>query len=116
MIASVTAASLNIVLNYIFISRFGYIAAGYTTLFCYFVQAIMDYIAMKHVIGRDVYNMKYIASLSVGVVAVALISNLVYSVPIIRIATILFLCTSCIAYRKKIFGLIVYLRDSRKAK
>lgn len=40
MIASVTGAILNIILNFIFIRLFGYRAAGYTTLACYMIYSI----------------------------------------------------------------------------
>ncbi|MCR5609723.1 MAG: oligosaccharide flippase family protein, partial [Lachnospiraceae bacterium] len=39
MIASVIGASLNILLNYIFLNIFGYYAAGYTTLVCYIIYS-----------------------------------------------------------------------------
>ena len=40
MVASCVAALSNVVLNYIFIAKYGYIAAGYTTLVCYVIYAI----------------------------------------------------------------------------
>lgn len=43
MIASCTAAILNLALNAFFIPSFGFAAAGYTTLFCYIVLAIMHF-------------------------------------------------------------------------
>ena len=49
MTASVLGALLNIVLNYFFIKRFGYIAAGYTTLICYIIYSICHYIFMNKV-------------------------------------------------------------------
>ncbi len=49
MIASVLGAVLNIILNYIFVPLCGYIAAGYTTLFCYIVYSLSHYIFMKKV-------------------------------------------------------------------
>lgn len=39
-IASIASAILNIVLNWIFIKRFGYFAAGYTTLVCYIFNCV----------------------------------------------------------------------------
>lgn len=44
IIASSVTAGLNIVLNYVFIHKFGYIAAGYTTFFCYSLLLIFHYI------------------------------------------------------------------------
>lgn len=52
MLASVVAAVLNVVLNYIFINSFGYIAAGYTTLVCFIIYSVGHYIFMKKVCDR----------------------------------------------------------------
>ncbi|MDO4418042.1 MAG: oligosaccharide flippase family protein [Eubacteriales bacterium] len=49
MAASVSGALLNIITNYIFIQRYGYYAAGYTTLFCYLVYAAGHYLMMNRV-------------------------------------------------------------------
>lgn len=49
MFASLIGAVMNIILNYIFIRSFGYIAAGYTTLVCYFIYCVMHYIFMRKV-------------------------------------------------------------------
>jgi O-antigen/teichoic acid export membrane protein len=44
-----TAGILNIVLNAIFISRYGYIAAAYTTLVSYFVMFLLTWITVKRI-------------------------------------------------------------------
>lgn len=49
MIASVVVAICNIFLNYFFINLYGFIAAGYTTLFCYIVYAALHYKFMKYI-------------------------------------------------------------------
>lgn len=49
MAASVTGAVLNFLLNMLFIPLFGYIAAAYTTLFCYFVFALCHYLFMNRI-------------------------------------------------------------------
>lgn len=48
-IGTLTSAIANIILNYIFIPICGYQAAGYTTLVCYLINAIMHYFFMKKV-------------------------------------------------------------------
>lgn len=58
MLASIFGAVLNIILNYIFINIFGYFAAGYTTLFCYIIYAIMHYMFMKKVCRENLENAK----------------------------------------------------------
>lgn len=48
-IGTFTSAVANIILNYIFIQLCGYQAAGYTTLVCYLLNAIMHYFFMRKV-------------------------------------------------------------------
>ena len=69
MIASTGAAIGNIILNYIFISLFGYIAAAYTTLVCYILLSILHYFFMMKIckqqqITESIYNAKLILTLS----------------------------------------------------
>lgn len=73
MIASIFASVSNIVLNFIFIKLFGYIAAAYTTLACYILLSIMHYIFMKKVLQENniiscPYNMKIIFGVSMIVI------------------------------------------------
>lgn len=56
-------AVLNIVLNFICIKLFGYVAAGYTTLICFCVYTFMHYYFMQKICkekldGRKPYNIK----------------------------------------------------------
>ena len=44
MVASIIAAVANIITNYIFIKLFGYLAAGFTTLFCNILMALGHYV------------------------------------------------------------------------
>ena len=53
MCTTVTAAISNILLNYIFIPRFGFLAAGYTTLASYILLAILSYFAMRKVCNSN---------------------------------------------------------------
>ena len=48
-IGTIVSAVTNVLLNYIFISIFGYQAAGYTTLICYIVNSGMHYYFMRKV-------------------------------------------------------------------
>ena len=108
MIGSLTAVVLNIVLNYIFIKQWGYMAAGYTTLFCYAVQALIDYIAMRKVVGRSVYNMKVVIALSAAVVAVSIASVFVYDNTIVRYSILSAVIILIIVFRKKIIAALKF--------
>jgi O-antigen/teichoic acid export membrane protein len=114
MIGSITATLLNIVLNYIFINEYGFIAAGYTTIFCYFVQALIDYFAMKKVVGESVYNMKVIAAMSVGIVVISLVSNLTYDYLIIRYVIAAVIVALGVIYRKKLMSLFAGMKKGKK--
>ncbi len=50
--ASVSAAVINIVLNWVFIPRLGYYAAGYTTLISYLFFAAANYCAMRRILKK----------------------------------------------------------------
>lgn len=52
-IATVSGAVLNILLNYIFIGKFGYYAAGYTTLICYIVFSLYHYYFMRKICKKE---------------------------------------------------------------
>ena len=79
-VASLIGALLNIMLNYIFINRYGYIAAAYTTLVCYIIFSICHYFFMKRILQKrniniKVYNYKalFVISLTVVIISVAIV-------------------------------------------
>ena len=69
MAASVLGAVFNIALNAIFIPRYGYFAAGYTTLLCYAIYIVGHYYFMrrinKTIIGEKVYKGKIIFAITI---------------------------------------------------
>lgn len=103
MIGSVFAMLLNVVLNYIFIPMFGYIAAGFTTLACYAIQAFIDYWAMRFVFKETVYDMKKICIMSVTMLAVSLVSAYLYDYSVARYVLIGFICSIIVLNRKIIY-------------
>jgi Membrane protein involved in the export of O-antigen and teichoic acid len=106
MVASVVSAVINILLNYLFIPIYGYVAAGYTTLFSYIIQVIIDYLAMKKIVKVKIYNEKLLTILSIAMVIISLFSNLLYNFTFIRYGVLLILVVLCIIYRDKIIKTI----------
>lgn len=106
MIGSVTATIANIVLNYIFIKKYGYYAAGYTTLVCYFIQALIDYICMKHIAKRQIYDMRYICILSLIVIIFVIILPIIYNYWIIRYCLLLVMIVLTCFKKKYIIDMI----------
>ena len=114
MFASITSVLVNFVLSYLLITNFGYLAAGYSTLICYFLQATIDYFAMKKLIKAEVYNMRYIGVLSLVVILIAIFSNLLYSWMIIRYAIIALLLALCFVFRKQIIKIFTDMRSNKQ--
>lgn len=89
MVASLLAAILNILLNYIFIKKYGYFAAGYTTLVSYIVYCFSHYffckiISKKHLGIICIYDQRFILILSSIIVLITLIFNFLYIYTLIR--------------------------------
>ena len=81
MIASISTGVLNIGLNYLFIPIYGYVAAGYTTLICYLLQAVMDYLVSYYFLRTNVYDMKYLVIISIMVIALSFGVLYIYQLP-----------------------------------
>lgn len=111
MFASVTAVIVNFVVGIILINKFGYLAAGYATLLCYFVQATLDYIAMRKVAGVNVYNMKLVGGLSLAVVLFAVFSSVLYSNIYLRYGIIVVLTTLMLVFSKKMLGIVKKMKQ-----
>lgn len=86
---SILSAVLNIILNYFAIKKWGYIAAGYTTLIAYIVFALCNYHYMRKICkdrigGESIYNIRILAVLSAGFLICVLLSAFIYSYPWLR--------------------------------
>lgn len=77
VIPSILCATLNLALNYIFISLCGYQAAAYTTFLCYALFCVIHYFFYKRVCrellgGKQLYDTKGILLISIGVIVVGI--------------------------------------------
>lgn len=84
MWATLFAAILNIITNYIFILKYGYIAAAYTTLFAYICYLAIHYYISHKLIGFYTIPRMYLALLLAIVALVATISLVSISNVIVR--------------------------------
>lgn len=88
-VVSVVCAIINVFLNYIYIPRYGFIAAGYTTLFCYILYSILHYCFMRRVCrrfmnGYQVYDVGTLVKMSVIIVIIGIAIIKLYDYMIIR--------------------------------
>lgn len=107
MYSSVLAAALNIILNIIFIKLFGYIAAAYTTLFCYTVYAVLHYLfaadtAKQNNILIPLFDRRLLALLASGVYILVVVVSLLYRHNVVRWSFIAIIFTISFLLRNKI--------------
>lgn len=119
MIASIIGAALNVLLNYIFIRKFGYVAAGYTTLFCYIVYSYAHYLLMNHICekmcnGERPYNSKKILLITVSFLWIGFFLLLTYNYPTVRYILIILAVVIIIIKRDKIKDIIKKIVKLRK--
>ena len=75
---SCIAAGINVLLNYIFIRRFGYIAAAYTTLLGYFILMILHYVTTVFILRKRIYNDAYYFIMLILTIAVGTLLCVLY--------------------------------------
>ena len=105
MLASIGGAILNIVLNYIGIKMFGYIAAAYTTLICYIAFDIFHYVLMTKICNKYLdkvkpYNTRKLILVTILFLIAGLILMSTYEHPVIRYSIIV-LCGIFIFIKRK---------------
>lgn len=105
-IGSVVSVCFNLILNYIFIRKYGYIAAGYTTLFCYIMQASIDYVGMRLVVGENIYDVGVIITLSIFVIMISILSQYIYNYPLYRYIIIATLIAFGLYNRRTLLNMI----------
>ena len=101
MTATLTAAAVNLVGNYIFIKAFGYIAAGYVTLISNLVLTAMHYRNARITEKAEIYDPRFSFLTVALVTAGCLLCNLIYPFMAVRYV--------CVA------ALLVYLWTQRKS-
>ena len=121
MIASVTAAATNIGLNAVFIPLFGFVAAGYTTLFSYMVLCVMHFIFTRQVCrekadGAQVLDLKLTIVLSLIVLGFIAFFTFLYSYIVLRYIVIALMLIVCFVYRKQAIKIFKEMKSAKKKK
>lgn len=114
MVATVTAAVVNLVLNYVCILHFGYLAAGYTTLISNLVLVGMHYINVRRIEKEPIYDGKFSLLMIVTVIGGCLLCNLLYGGVIMRYLLITALLVLMFLRRKNFFGALIAMKVERK--
>ncbi|MBQ8797322.1 MAG: oligosaccharide flippase family protein [Oscillospiraceae bacterium] len=108
---SIGAAVLNVVLNWVLIPIFGFVAAGYTTLVSYIVFAVWNYynvklIAKKKGIALDYFNIKALIGIFLIFTALSFLATALYELLIIRWCIIGAVLLALIIFHKKVIAFV----------
>lgn len=111
MFVSIFGAAINILLNYIFIPKFGFIAAGYTTVFSYIIFAISHYmlykiILKKNEISKSIFPDKSILIYSIIVLIAMTFCILLYKYNIVRYIIIAIIALLALIFHKKLIAFV----------
>lgn len=118
-VSTLTSAVVNIGLNFIFISLFGYQAAGYTTLVCYIVNSSIHYgcmtkICNQHLGGVRPYDLKILITITGLFIALGLAYIPTYSNIYVRYGLTFLIVLIVFAQRKRIVPVVrMMIADNR---
>ena len=107
MYPAMIAAVANLVLNYIFINAYGYMAAAYTTLFSYILMALFQGIWARKlckengIAGSSVFEDRKLILLACVTTVLCLLGIALYNFYIIRYLIIVLMAVLSIVFYKK---------------
>lgn len=118
-IASCVGAIANIALNYVFINLFGYVAAAYTTLFCYILFCFFHYCFMNIVLKkreyRKVYDIKVLIIISAFLLASTFVILALYQNTYARYGIIITAIIVIALFRNRIIEMSNHIAPASKA-
>ena len=107
MYPAIIAAGSNLVLNYIFIKAFGYMAAAYTTLFSYILMALFQRVWARKLCkengieGNAVFEDRKLVILAIATTLLSLLGIAMYKFYIIRYLSVVIMAVLSIVLYKK---------------
>ena len=110
MTATLTAAAVNLVGNYVFIKSFGYIAAGYTTLLSNLVLTAMHYRSARLIEPEEIYDPRFSLRSVALVTAGCLLCNLLYPFTLLRYILIVALLGFIVFKRKAVIDMLMGMK------
>ncbi len=110
MTATLTAAAVNLVGNYLCIRYFGYIAAGYTTLASNLVLTAMHYRNARRIEPEEIYDPKFSLAATVLVTAGCLVCNALYPFALVRYVLIAGLLALIVHKRRAVIQMLTAMK------
>lgn len=97
------AAAINIALNYLFIKKYGYVAAAYTTLVTYFLYFLFHCLISFKVEGRMLYSVKTIVFSSVAIITSVIFGDFLVHSTVIRLCLFVIFAAIAVCFEEKNF-------------
>ena len=114
-VGTTIAGLANIVLNAWLIPIFGYIAAAYTTLFCYILLFVIHFLLVKRMKRDKFYNTKIVFGFALLAILFSFASQILYSFMIVRyIISAVYIVLILIAIIKKKNAIIGLFKSNKK--
>lgn len=114
MVATVGAAVINIVTNYIMIKRYGYTMAAWTTLFSYICYFVFHYFLSRKFAGEDVFKLKSNIPAVLETILVAITASIFKEYLIVRWLMAFALCLGNFFYLKPFINRFLNYRKNKK--
>lgn len=105
-VGTMLAAIVNIVLNYLFIGKFGYVAAAYTTLITYILYFLFHYFLAKKITGKFIYSNKIIFISSMIMILGTIIAQILIERILLRFTLLIFVIGVAFIIEEMNFSLI----------
>lgn len=114
-VAAIASAVINLILNYLFIPRFGFVAAAYTTMISYIILVVIDYLYMLKIckdqgIDRRIYDVKGLGTVFFVFSVLGFTSMFLYEFPWIRYSIIFVVIALMVVFRKVFMQLFRMIR------
>lgn len=103
-VGTVSAAIINIVLNAVFIERYGYVAAAYTTLFTYFLYFCFHYFLAWKIHGQCIFSSHTVLFCIVFMLCLNFVASYFINNALIRIVLACIIFIAALYYEEKKIG------------
>ena len=118
LFSSVTVAVINIILDYILIQKYGYIAASYATMVSYYIYAGLHYMIMSRVCKEkkveNPFNASVIIVMTIVFSVFIMCPALLYRVVLLRYSILAVLCIICLLWAIKNRDFILQLISKKR--
>ena len=118
LFSSVTVAVINIILDYILIQKYGYIAASYATMVSYYIYAGLHYMFMSRVCKEkkveNPFNASVIIVMTIVFSVLIMCPVLLYRVVLLRYSILAVICIICLVWAIKNRDFILQLISKKR--